>query len=507
MFLSLSFAYTGYASTTGEFDFKDTRAMEKATKIQDSNSLKSLYSSIQFQATKLAENQEGVTEIKKTVQEMKTQLADMDITLQTLKTQLTNTQTQVGTDPKNTKVEIQARTKRSLNTQIQQLETKIIQEIAALKSCACPDSGKTQTTVLPPGPSTNTMQPTVLPPGPGTGTMQNPYKIATVSDLEKLRIVWRSNTGKYFIVTQDIDLYSIANFAPLPEFGGILDGNNKRILNLKMDRSQIQYDNYASLFTSIRQGAVVKNLNFENVDIKGNRAAAALATENYGTVDNCHVTGQVSSADRYGQTGGLVSQCSTGGSVKNSYSTARVSGYYYSGGLVASMYKATIEKSYATGTVSVVDGQAGGLVALMSSGVIRQSYATGSVTAGRYYAGGLVALVNDNPQSLIENCYANGTVSALGIAGGLVGDLRDKVKNSYSSGTVLSRQSNVDRIGVLVGTGSGTIIDSYGKSQSGVSDTRGQKTDTELKTPSTFSSWNKNIWKIESGKYPQLKGF
>ncbi|XP_068708129.1 putative Gly-rich membrane protein Bcell_0380 isoform X2 [Montipora foliosa] len=450
---------------------------------------------------------------------MKTQLASMETTLQTLETQLTNTQTQVGTDQKNTKADIQARSKRSLNTQIQQLETKIIQEITTLKSCACPNSGKTQPTFLSgktqptvlsgktqPTVLSGKTQPTVLPPGPGTGTMQDPYKIATVSDLEKFRTVWTSNAGKYFIVIQDIDLYSIANFAPLPDFRGILDGNNKRILNLRMDRSQIQYDNYASLFKNIRQGAVVKNLNFENVDIKGNRAAAALATDNYGTVKNCYVTGQVSSADKYGRTGGLVSMCLTGSVVKNSYSTARVSGNSYSGGLVASMYKATVEKSYATGTVSVMDHGAGGLVGLLSSGVIRQSYATGSVSAGKYYAGGLVALVND-PQSLIENCYANGTVSAFGIAGGLVGDLRDKVKNSYSSGTVLSKQSRVDRIGVLVGRASGTIINSYGKSQSGVSDTRGQKTDTELKNPSTFSSWDKNIWKIESGKYPQLKGF
>lgn len=434
---------------------------------------------------------------------MKTQLASMDTTLQTLKTQLTNTQTQVGTDQTNTKADIQGRSKRSLNTQIQQLETKIIQGIIALKSCACSDSRKTQPTVL-----SGKTQPTVLPPGPGTGTMQDPYKIATVSDLAKLRTVWRSNTGKYFIVTQDIDLYSIANFVPLPDFGGILDGNNKRILNLRMDRSQIKYDSDASLFTRIDPGAVVKNLNFENVDIKGNGAAAALVTNNHGTVDNCSVTGQVSSADKYGRTGGLVSKCDTGSVVKNSYSTARVSGNYYSGGLVSSMYKATVEKSYATGTVSVVDGQAGGLVALMSSGVIRQSYATGSVSA-RKYAGGLVALVNDNPQSLIENCYANGTVSALYIAGGLVGDLRRtcKVKNSYSSGTVLSKTFGVDRLGVLAGDGRGTIINSYGKSQSGVSDRRGQKTDTDLKNPSTFSSWDKNIWKIESGKYPQLKGF
>lgn len=163
--------------------------------------------------------------------------------------------------------------------------------------------------------------------------MQDPYKIATVDDLEKLRTLWRSTTGKYFIVTKDIDLSSIPNFTPLPDFRGTLNGNNKRILNLKM-----QFENYASLFKQIRQGAVVKNLGFENVDIKGDRAAAALATYNYGTVDNCYSTGQISSTYRYGYTGGLVSDSKRGSVIKNSYSTARVSGKHHSGGLVANIY-------------------------------------------------------------------------------------------------------------------------------------------------------------------------
>ena len=407
--------------------------------------------------------------IKETTQEMKTHLANMYRTLQNLTTELTNT---------------------------------------ALKSCACPDSWKTQTssTVPPAGLGTSTMQPTVLPAGPGTGTMQDPYKIATVNDLQKFRTVWSSNFGKYFIVTQDIDLSSIANFTPLPYIAGTLDGNNKKILNLRMDRSQIQYDNYASLFQRIERSGVVKNLGFENVAIKGNRHAAALASYNYGTVDNCYVTGQVSCSAKYGQSGGLVAMSWTRSIIKNSYSTARVSGNYYSGGLVSAMYKATVENSYSSGSVSTVDGEAGGLVASMSRGVIRQSYATGSVS-GKKYVGGLVGLVNT--ESIIENCYSSGSVSASWIGGGLVGDLRGEIKNSYSSGSVVSKQSRVDRIGVLAGDYSrrSTVINSFGKSQSGVSDTQGQKTDAELKDPSTFSSWDKNIWKIESGKYPKLKVF
>ena len=478
--------------------------MEKATKIQNGDPLKSLHSSIAFYVGKITENENGVTEIKETIQEMKTHLANMDTTLQNLTTELTNTQTQVGSDQNNTKAEIQA-------LKIHEFETKIKQinkEITALKSCACPDSWKTQTssTVPPAGLGTSTMQPTVLPAGPGTGTMQDPYKIATVNDLQKFRTVWRSNFGKYFIVTQDIDLSSIANFPPLPGIDGTLDGNNKKILNLRMDRSQIQYDNDASLFKQIERSGVVKNLGFENVTIKGNRGAAALATYNYGIVDNCSVTGQVSCSDKYGHSGGLVAMSWTRSIIKNSYSTARVSGNNYSGGLVSAMYKATVENSYSSGSVSTVDSGAGGLVASMTGGLIRQSYATGSVS-GKYVVGGLVGLVN-NPESIIENSYSSGSVSALGMGGGLVGNLSGKIKNSYSSGSIVSKQSRVDRLGVLAGGNvGGTIIYSFGRSQSGVSDTRGEKTDAEFKDPSTFSSWDKNIWKIESGKYPKLKVF
>lgn len=518
-FLSLFFSYTGYACTGGEVDFQDTDAMEKVTKNQNSDPLKLLHSSIAFYVGKMTENENGVTEIKETIQEMKTHLANMDTTLQNLTAELTYTQTQGGSDQNNTKAEIQA-------LKIHEFETKIKQinkEITALKSCACPDSWKTQTSsIVPPAglgtstmqdpyktATTNDLQPTVLPAGPGTGTKQDPYKIATVNDLQKLRTVWRSNNGKYFIVTQDIDLSFIANFSPLPEFKGTLDGNNKKILSLRMDRPQIQYGIYASLFEGIGEGGVVKNLGFENVAIKDNYGhAAALAGYNYGTVDNCYVTGQVSCSSEYGYSGGLVSSSMMGSIIKNSYSTARVSGNYYSGGLVASMYKTTVENSYSSGSVSTVSSRAGGLVGRMYSGVIRQSYATGSVS-GKYYVGGLVGFVKKVPESIIENCYSSGSVSAVLRGGGLVGELRDKIKNSYSSGLVVSKQSSPDEIGVLVGDYSfgGTIINSFGRSQSGVSNTQGQKTDAELKDPSTFSSWDKNIWKIESGKYPKLKVF
>ncbi|KAL9950520.1 hypothetical protein ACROYT_G043029, partial [Oculina patagonica] len=106
--------------------------------------------------------------------------------------------------------------------QLEQKKTQITQEIAAMKSGACSSPGTKALSLIKPVTSRS-----IATDGPGKGTSQDPYKIASIEDLQKLRGIWKNNTGKYFIVTQNIDLSPIANFAPLPRFEGILDGNNK----------------------------------------------------------------------------------------------------------------------------------------------------------------------------------------------------------------------------------------------------------------------------------------
>ena len=153
---------------------------------------------------------------------------------------------------------------------IQQLEQKIAQinqECGAVKSCACSSHGK--------------------------GTSQDPYKIANIQDLQKLRSTWKNNQGKYFIVTQNIDLSSIANFVPLPPFEGILDGNNKKILHLKIDGTHLSSQRKTGLFTTIARTGQVKNLRLENVLVKGTQYVGGLAGELSGRIDNSYVTGQV----------------------------------------------------------------------------------------------------------------------------------------------------------------------------------------------------------------------
>ena len=175
---------------------------------------------------------------------------------------------------------------------IQQLEqkiTQITQEVAALKSCACSSPGTKEHTLIKPVTSKS-----IASNGPGKGTSQDPYKIANIQDLQKLRSIWRSAWGKYFIVTQNIDLSSIANFAPLPPLRGILDGNNKEILHLKIDSTQMGSQTaYTGLFSLIVRPAQVKNLRLENVFVKGAENVGGLAGVLSGRIDNSYVTGQV----------------------------------------------------------------------------------------------------------------------------------------------------------------------------------------------------------------------
>ena len=174
---------------------------------------------------------------------------------------------------------------------IQQLEQKIIQitqEVAAVKSCACSSPVTKEHTLIKPATSKS-----ITSNGPGKGTSQDPYKIANIQDLQKLRSIWKDNRGKYFIVTQNIDLSSIANFAPLPPFKGILDGNNKKILHLKIDGTDLSSQRYTGLFGTIARTGQVKNLRLENILVKGAQIVGGLAGELTGRIDNSYVTGQV----------------------------------------------------------------------------------------------------------------------------------------------------------------------------------------------------------------------
>ncbi|MFY7924999.1 MAG: MBG domain-containing protein [Aquidulcibacter sp.] len=97
--------------------------------------------------------------------------------------------------------------------------------------------------------------------------------------------------------------------------------------------------------------------------------------------------------------------------------------------------------------------QVGGLVG-ENKGSITQSYATGAVTSNIDSVGGLVGV---NSGSITQS-YATGAVNGTSFLGGLVGYSNGTITQSYATGAVMGSSNQV---GGLVGGNRGTITQSY----------------------------------------------
>jgi hypothetical protein len=219
-----------------------------------------------------------------------------------------------------------------------------------------------------------------------------------------------------------------------------------------------------------------------------------------GTITNSHALGGmvVGTGSRIG---GFVGELDRG-SIEGSSAKSAVEGNGQVGGFAgvqggSSTADATINSSYASGTVTGATGSIGGLVgeALNGDIVINESYASGSVTGGGDEVGGLVG----THRGPIDNSYATGSVTNTGTGntGGLVGYSYSGavITNSYSTGLVTSE--NGGTLGGLVGgNGGGVVTNSFWDIEtSGQQDSDGGdgKTTADMTSFATFSGPG---WKI-----------
>jgi len=245
------------------------------------------------------------------------------------------------------------------------------------------------------------------------------------------------------------------------------DGNGFDVEALFIDKSS---SNYNALFSKILDGAVIKDLNLKNVDITGINHNSALVAYNRGTIENCGVTGQITSTNQYAA--GLVSH--NYGTIINSYSEATIrSDSHHAGGLTAHNYD-----------------------------TISNSYASGDVSSGASYAAGISVHNNGH----ISDSYSTGNIYSPSYAAGLVANNQDNIVNSYAVGSV----NGNDHLGGLVASGTASLVsNSYWDTEStgqSTSDGGGEaKTTTEMKQQATYSGWDfTTIWQIGSS-YPTLR--
>ena len=292
----------------------------------------------------------------------------------------------------------------------------------------------------------------------GEGTTADPYIIATAADLYEFAIkVNEGDNTACAVLTADITLLIDTNWTPIGndsnQYKGTFDGDGHTITGLKVD---IQSDNiiYAGLFGCLGAGGTIKNVSLEDSKItcSGNRVyAGGVCGWNYGTIENCYNTGDVSgtgtSSYGYVYAGGM---CGWNyGTIENCYNTGDVSGtssygYVYAGGVCSWNY-GTIENCYNTGDVS----------------------GTGTSSYGYVYAGGVCGWNTGT----IQNCYNTGEVNGASTstfnpvnAGGVCGDnAGGTIQNCYNTGDVSGEGTQYVFVGGVCGTNenSATIINCY----------------------------------------------
>ncbi|MDU1314098.1 MAG: dockerin type I domain-containing protein [Clostridium septicum] len=201
----------------------------------------------------------------------------------------------------------------------------------------------------------------------GEGSKEKPFIIKTADQFNNIR----NNSNVYYKLANNIDMSEIENFLPIEKFDGNLDGQGYTIKNIKINRPT---EEAFGIFGYISNKAVVKNINFENVNIVGNRMIGGVAERNDGEIENIKISGRVLANRDY--VGGLVN--SNGGKIINSISTVDITGGDYIGGITANNYYGTIENSVFGGSLKITEGN-------KVAGIAARNYETVSIVKNSYW--------------------------------------------------------------------------------------------------------------------------
>lgn len=256
----------------------------------------------------------------------------------------------------------------------------------------------------------------------GAGTSASPYLISAAADMRQIANAVQPNATVYFKLTSDIDMSSIGDWLPScpSDAGCIIDfeGDGHTISGFRCtDRTS------TSLF-GVLNGAV-RNLNLSGCSVSSADICALLAT-NAGTsspvsLHNVHAV-----------------NCSVASTLAN--------GTVNTGGLVATIGRATVTSCSFSGTVSTKNksaysGFVGGLLGqVVSNSTVKRCFADVTVTgvSNNYRGGGLVGGSEANIAVTVSDCYTKGSMTAISYFGGVIGELSKgaAVRNCYSTMTL-----------------------------------------------------------------------
>ena len=327
---------------------------------------------------------------------------------------------------------------------------------------------------------------TIAPFDSGSGSEEDPFRIATLEQLQAIHDTLY--LGKHFIQIADIDALETKHwnegqgFKPIGEnsifhsFHGTYDGDGYEIRNIIIRREE---ELYVALFKRTEK-ATIRNVSLINVDIKGRNGTGGLvASFNRSSIDNCSVSGSVSGSWMVGL---LVASSNWESTIRDSYVSGVVSGSVNVGGLVGTNRSFSgIYQSYARANVTGYSQNTGGLAG-NNMALIRDSHASGHVKGGGVVGGltgtnggniydsfthegdsvsgnSVVGGLTGNNSGRIHRSRAKGIVTGSNRVGGFAGVTSEnsQIRNSFSSGDV---EGN-DQVGGLAGSNNGLVVDSH----------------------------------------------
>ena len=284
----------------------------------------------------------------------------------------------------------------------------------------------------------------------GSGTENDPYQIDDGAQLAYLASeVNKGQTyeNSYFVLTADIDLanhdwtpignsFSDALFGGTDYslFAGNLNGKGYTIFNISIGTENAPLDSdIFGLFGAT--GGKISNLNLDSVAICGIAKnvsgyviglAGALAGSASGPIENCHVTNL-----------NMTMKAPDSG----------MAAAYWIGGLVGALDGQYIDECSVSGKITEKSGKGsiGGLIGeLGKAAKITYSHADVALDVKPDYyggadVGGLIGKGNgeNDPETVISNCYATGNVTGGAYSGGFAGSLYGlNIKNCYATGEV-----------------------------------------------------------------------
>lgn len=258
----------------------------------------------------------------------------------------------------------------------------------------------------------------------GTGTESDPYRIATPAQLAKLaQDVNNKNSyeGSYFVLTADLDLGGENKVQWIPvglkydtSFGGVFDGNGKRISNIYVYNEE-KTDGNVGVFGFAGKNSVISDLVVDgSFDVRGSSVGGIVGAA-YGVVEDCLSLVDINAVA--GNVGGCVGD--NNGTIRRNMYAGRLQGTAHSAG-IAGNNRGIIDECVNLGLVEANDKAEWTYFAGITG--FNTGKLTNSINAGSVIAPGDAAGVvgSQHFTGSVSDCLNVGAVSGVGFVGAVL---------------------------------------------------------------------------------------